>query len=238
MNWLLLAVLLAFPQASAPAPGPPPDKTVPAQQATQGRDNTSTPPAAPSQRAPDTNTTKPDENAGATAKRDVSLTPVEISKFPPVSVTKGWTDYTYFGFSSLLVLVGFLQVVLLSKTLGAINDQAQTMKVQAQTMKDQAQTLKDQAQIMDQQSKATEEAAKAATLNAKAALENIEMFISKERARLRVELDDLKLELEFDKVYIVKFRVLIHGATAAFITDARCVASWMPPAHINDPDVP
>lgn len=238
MKWLLLAVLLTVPQAAPPAPAPTPDRAAPTQQGTQAQDNANTPPATPSQTAPDTNATKPDENPGATTKPDVSLKPVEINKFPPVSVTKGWTDYTYWFFGLLLVVVGGLQVLLLHRTLGAISEQAGTMKVQAQNMKDQAQTLKDQAQIMEQQSKATEEAAKAATLNAKAAFENIEMFISKERARLRVELDDLKLELEFDKVYIVKFKVLIHGATAAFITDARCVASWMPPANIDDPDVP
>jgi hypothetical protein len=227
MNWLLLAVLLAVPQAPPPTPGPTPDKTAPTQQGAQAPDNSSTPPATPSQPAPDTSTTKPNENSGATTKPDVSLAPVEISKFPPVSVTKGWTDYTYWGFGLLLVVVGALQVLLLYRTLGAISDQAGTMKVQAQTMKDQA-------QIMEQQSKATEEAAKAATLNAKAALQNIEMFISKERAHLRVQIDDLKLEPKFANVYAVDLKVFIHGATPAFITDAQCVASWSPPAHVND----
>jgi hypothetical protein len=146
-----------------------------------------------------------------------------------VSATKGWTDYTYWFFGLLLVVVGFLQVRLLSKTLGAISDQGDTMEVQAQTMKDQA-------QIMEQQSKTAEEAAKAATLNAKAALENIEMFISKERARLHVQMDDLKLEPRFASVYAVDLRVFIHGTTPAFITDAQCVASWSPPAHVNDTD--
>jgi len=234
MKLLLLAVLLAVPQAPPPAPAPTPDQTAPTQKGTQAPDNSSAPPAAPSQPAPDTSTTKSDENSGATTKPDVLLTPVEVSKFPPVSVTKGWTDYTYWFFGLLLVVVGFLQVRLLSKTLGAISDQAETMEIQAQTMKDQAQTMKEQAQIMEQQSKTAEEAAKAATLNAKAALENIEIFISKERARLHVQIDDLKLEPRFANVYTADLRVFIHGTTPAFITDAQCVASWSPPANLND----
>jgi hypothetical protein len=214
MKLLLLAVLLAVPQA----PGPPPDKTAPTQQGTQTPDNSNTPPAAPSQPAPGTSTTKPDENSGATAKPDVSLAPVEISKWPPVSATKGWTDYTYWFFGLLLVVVGFLQVRLLSQTLGAITEQADTMETQAQTMKDQAHTFKDQARIMDQQSKATEEAAKAATLNAKAAIENIEMFISKERARLRVEPKPLSLDLKYDVAYGLDVTVSIYGTSPAFVT--------------------
>jgi len=227
MKWLLLAVLLAVPQASPPASGPTPDKTAPTQQGTEVQDNSSTPPAAPSQPAPDTSKTKPDENSGAAAKPDVSLKPVEISKWPPVSIPKGWTDYTYWAFGLLLVVVGFLQVRLLSKTLGAINDQAQTMK-------DQARTMKDQAQIMDQQSKATEEAAKAATLSAKAAIENIQLLINKERARIRVEPERVEIPKQGDGIFaraanrvadspktpIIYYKIFCYGTTPAFIVDS------------------
>jgi hypothetical protein len=234
MNWLFLAVLLAVPQAPAPTP----DKTAPATQ--QAPDNSSTPPAAPSQPAPDTNTTKPDEKSGATTKPDVSLAPVEISKWPPVSATKGWTDYTYWFFGLLLVVVGFLQVALLSKTLGAINEQADTMKAQAQTMegqartmRDQTQALQDQAKIMNQQSKATEEAAKAATLNAKAAIENIEMFVSKERARLRVEPKDLSLNIQIGVAFVVGVIVSIYGPTSAFITKSGFSVEMIPSESVG-----
>jgi hypothetical protein len=235
MKLLLLAVLLAVPQAPPPAPGPTPDKTAPTQQGTQAPDNSSTPLSSPSQPAPDTNTTKPDENSGATTKPDVSLAPVEISKWPPVSATKGWTDYTYWFFGLLLVVVGFLQVRLLSQTLGAITEQADTMETQAQTMKDQAQTLKDQARIMDQQSKATEEAAKAATLNAKAAIENIEMFISKERARVRVEPKDLSLAMQHGAAYLLEVIVSVYGPTTVFITGSGFSVDIVPSESVGIP---
>jgi hypothetical protein len=240
MKLLMLAVLLTIPQASPPAPAPTTDKTAPIQQGTQSPDNSSTPPASPPQPAPDTNTRKPDENSGATTKPDVSLAPVEISKWPPVSATKGWSDYTYWFFGLLLVVVGFLQVRLLAQTLGAINEQAGTMKVQAQTMEGQAQTmrdqtqaLKDQAKIMDQQSKATEEAAKAATLNAKAAIENIEMFVSKERARLRAEPKDLSLDIQLGVAYVVGAIVSIYGPTSAFITKSGFSVEIVPSESVG-----
>jgi hypothetical protein len=94
MRWLLLAALLVVPQAPPSTVRPTPDKTAPTQQGTEVSNNSSIPPDTPSQPASETNTTTPDKNPGASTRSDVSLTPVEISKFPPVSVAKGWTHGT------------------------------------------------------------------------------------------------------------------------------------------------
>jgi hypothetical protein len=81
----------------------------------------------------------------------------------------------------------------------------------------------------------TRRAAQATEIAARAAKDNIELIISKERARLRIKLSDLKLVPEGElRVYLVNFTVNIFGTTPAFITDTGCSGAILPPEAIND----
>ncbi len=53
---------------------------------------------------------------------------VKITELPSVSITKDWADWGVWVFSGLLVVVGFLQVLLLFRTLRAIQRQAGIME--------------------------------------------------------------------------------------------------------------
>lgn len=71
---------------------------------------------------------------------------------------------------------------------------------------------------------------------AKAAQDNIGLIISKERARLRIDLEDLILapDPEFADCYVIKFKVSIFGTTPAFIVDTKCVAYEAPLELISE----
>jgi hypothetical protein len=87
------------------------------------------------------------------------------------------------------------------------------------------------------QSWETKRAAEATEISAKAAQDNIALLISKERARLRVDLEHLDLSLQDGGVYEVRFKVSIFGTTPAFITDTRCVAYDIPLQLIDEEDL-
>jgi hypothetical protein len=82
--------------------------------------------------------------------------------------------------------------------------------------------MKSQTDILVEYNKATRDAADAAKQNAEFAQRSVEAMISKERARIRIEMDDLKLAspgdaLPFDKI---TFNVFCEGTTPAYIVDA------------------
>jgi hypothetical protein len=55
---------------------------------------------------------------------------VAIRELPPVSVSKAWADWGYWGFGGLLVIVGFLQVWLIKRQADLMGRQAALMKEQ------------------------------------------------------------------------------------------------------------
>jgi hypothetical protein len=63
----------------------------------------------------------------------------------------------------------------------------------------------------------------AAEVAANAAKDNIELLISKERARLVVDLDELDLS-PHQGIYEVRFKISILGTTPALIVDTKCAA--------------
>jgi hypothetical protein len=69
--------------------------------------------------------------------------------------------------------------------------------------------------------------------SAKAAQDGIELMMSKERARLRIEMENLDL-IPTGGAYEVKFKVRISGPTPAFIVDAKCAAFIVPEDAIAD----
>jgi len=90
-------------------------------------------------------------------------------------------------------------------------------------IKRQAEWMKRQTTILVEYNKATREAANAAIENANAAKASIGMVVSKERARLRIEVDDLALPKGINpfSLITVKYRVRLWGPTAAIIVNTR-----------------
>jgi hypothetical protein len=166
-------------------------------------------PSAPTQTAPDTDIPNPSE----APKPEYKLTTRDS---PTVVVMPPKKDL----WDKSLVLVGIF-------TFLVILYQAVKTRDAAEATRASAEAAQQSLIILERQTAATETAANAAR-------DNIELFINKERARLRVELEDLNLEPELDRVYVVNFRISIHGATAAFVTDTQCVAGYLPLEHMND----
>jgi hypothetical protein len=208
MKLLIVGILLTVIQTPAPPTKQTPNSATVKQAS-----------PAPSQTAPDTDLTKPSPEIPKPEYRGM------VREIPPVIVVtpkKDFWDKLYIFLTIVLVLIG-------AGTLGGIWYQAVKTRDAAEATRDSAKAAQDSVKILERQTAATEMAATAAR-------DNIEFFLNKERARLRVELEKLSLELEFDRVYIVDFRILIHGPTAAFITDAQCVAGVLPLQNINDTD--
>jgi hypothetical protein len=129
---------------------------------------------------------------------------VTISKFPPVSVTKDWADWSYWGFGGLLFIVGALQAWFLWRTLTAI---------------------KAQGGHMERQTKILEASVAAAQKSADAAAAQIEFMKSKERAQLRIEFANLDLVFDQElRGYPIHFRVTLDGTTRAYIMEDSIVA--------------
>ena len=116
-----------------------------------------------------------------------------------------------------LVIVGLL-------TFFVIGWQAVETKKAAQATRKSAESIQQQITVMERQTRATENAATAAKDSAEATKQSVEMMISKERARLRVELKPLGLELDFHEFYTVDFTIAIDGPTSAYNVESACTA--------------
>jgi len=215
MKLLGLAVLLAVMQA---APSTPPKATTnpvgtaaSVQTKSAPNQEESLPPPAPIE----TKDNRPAENDNRKEHHENAEHDVGITKLPPVTVNptkRDLADWGYWVFSLLLVVVGFLQVWLVYRTLGAIRRQAD---------------------LMDTQTAASVTASAAAMKSAEAAKENVEVFISKERARLRIEVEKLKLEPPGEySIQEIWHRVANHGSTPAFVVDSGAIA------YVSDSDLP
>jgi hypothetical protein len=93
-------------------------------------------------------------------------------------------------------------------------------------IKRQADFMEQQTGILRESVTAAKTTADAAKASAEATKENVEIFISKDRARIRVELEDLKLEPLLDDrlFHQARYRVELHGSTEAFIVDTLAYA--------------
>jgi hypothetical protein len=169
-----------------------------------------------------TNETPSQNTNGSNQENDNTEHPISISKLPTVTVTtptRDWAGWGYWAFSLLLVVVGGLQIGLLWRTLGAIRRQADIMDSQKTMLQDSV--------------KAAQDNASAAKEGAEAANKNIEMFISKERARIRVDLLPFSITDMVGETHLINFVITMHGSTAAFITDSGVSAYFLPKDAIN-----
>lgn len=152
-----------------------------------------------------------------TARGDGQQT-VRVSEVPPLSMTKDWTDRAYWVFTLFLAAVGGLQVWLLLGNLRAIERQALQMERQTGIL---------------------EKTVAVAEKNAETAKQNLELFVSRERGHLRVELIPLNWPLPAGTAKL-KYKVVLYGSTEAYITgscaraeitnspDAAHEAHWWP----------
>lgn len=70
-----------------------------------------------------------------------------------------------------------------------------------------------------------------------AAGNNMELFIDKERARLRIDFKDLTLKRDDNlPIYTIDFKVSVFGSTAAFVTDSKCAGYAFPQEFIAQED--
>jgi len=160
MKLIALTVLLSIMQAAPPVPRKTADN--PAQATTNvkrksasDRDNS----------APVPSPAKADGNGPAKTNSgeqhpENTEHSVSVSKLPPVTLNpskRDVADWGYWAFTLLLVVVGFLQMLLLWRTLGAIRRQADSMERQATKL--------------DESVAVADKAAAAATLNAQAVID-------------------------------------------------------------------
>ena len=154
-----------------------------------------------------------------------AIQPIKLSELPPLSLSKDWMDRTAWFFGIVLVVVGILGVRAAYRTLKAIENQAAIMGSQLKAMNDQLGAMQSAGAQTDRlieqaaaQVEAIRDQAAAARVSADVAQENIEMFISKERARLRVEVEPLKfLSRGKSGADTVRYTIKFYGATDAVI---------------------
>src|ERR1019366_5063188 len=130
---------------------------------------------------------------------------VKVSDLPPLSIAKDWSDRAYWLFTFFLAVIGGLQVFLLWGNLRAIVRQANQMEHQTGIL---------------------EKSVALAEKNAETARQNIEMFISRERAHLRVEVMPLEWPLQPGPA-ILRYKVTLYGATEAYLTSSCARAEIM-----------
>jgi len=205
MKPLLIAVLLAIMQAPPPAPGKAPDQAAGGRQDVESQGDKHK--AAPAPTMPihkDDSTPRAEPESGKVASKDAEQ-PIRITKLPPVSVAKDWSDRVYWIFSGLLVVVGFLQVWLLLGTLRAIRRQAELMEIQTGILGKSVRAAEDNAAAREG-AEAASKNAEFSKLNAEATKENA--AAAKASAEAASKAVDLQRAAQQQWVVFENWRVL------------------------------
>jgi len=128
--------------------------------------------------------------------------------------TKGSSPKGYASSEWMLVYIAALTGL-------AIAYQAREMAKTTEIIGKQADLMKRQTDILVDYNKATREAADAAAKSADIAKLSVDHMIAKERARIRIEMDDVKLGGPGDEYAIdeVNYRWFCDGTTPAFIVE-------------------
>jgi hypothetical protein len=210
----ILAGLLTVAQAMVPASGQTSDhhadRSKPVTQDSQRHKQQSTP--APTRIQPAS--TQPNEQPGKTIVKDDAQKTVRISELPSVSITRDWIDRLAILFTGVLVGVGFFGVRAANETLRTIREQGSVMKQQADVMAIQAGHMEKQTEILA-------DSAAVARKSAEIAQKSMDAMISRERARIRIELGD---DIVLSGPARVRYTVHCHGSTEAFISESYAIA--------------
>ena len=134
-------------------------------------------------------------------------------------------------FAGTLAAVAVLQFFALLWQTFSLRKLSQASSSHTQEMEYQSRVLDGQLKVMSEQLSAVKETASASSLSAAAAKESIERIISKERARLRVELQPFYLN--FNAPSPACYTVQHEGSTDAFVVDSH-VSVYVSPSR--DPD--
>jgi hypothetical protein len=134
-------------------------------------------------------------------------------------------DWITWGGGMLLTIVGIGGIVVAIVTLCFIKRQAIEMRRQRITMEKTLNAIRQQANHMERQTGILENSVKAADISAKAAQASVDGMISKERARIRVEITGVELD---KGVANVTYAVTCFGPTSAFVIDAWATAETSP----------
>ncbi len=126
-------------------------------------------------------------------------TTVKVAELPPLNMSKDWTDRSYWVFTLFLAIVGALQAYLLWGTMRVFERQAAQMEHQTGIL---------------------QQSVGLAEKSADAARQNLELFMSRERAHLRIELTPLQMPLH-PGIPELSYRVTLHGASEAYVS-ASC----------------
>ncbi len=253
LKCLAILTVLAFTQAPVPVPrvatAPPVSTSGNSKHHSEGDKNASEPSTPLINKQ--VKTISPDDHGGNQAGHDEEHT-TKITDLPPISVVQnrktGWDIFYAWGqwvFTLGLVIVGALQVWLLKQTRDDIHTQAGWMETQTEHIRRQADMAERQARListqagfMAEQTTILADSVKAAQESARAAVENIDVTVSKERARLRVEVQPLRAQ-DLAGVAAVRFNVRYFGTTLALIdwgaVDAKLMYSGVPDPEIFPP---
>lgn len=112
------------------------------------------------------------------------------------------------------------------RAIGIMERQTKATEDSAKATQDTVTAIRQQVDLMERQTAATEKAAIAAS-------ENIEIFISRERARLRVDLLPFNVTDGDGETHLANFVITMHGHTSAFITGSGASAYFLPKNAIN-----
>jgi hypothetical protein len=152
MKLLVLAALLAFFQSSVPPPRQSTNAHTGERQAVNDKASSNKAPTRQQSPVANAGASAVNENAGKPEAADKKQQqPVKISEIPPITVRTGRGDIVYLVFSGLLVVVGWLQVWLLLRTLVFVRRQAHEMKRQRGFMRLQWKSMREQAALMESQ---------------------------------------------------------------------------------------
>lgn len=134
-------------------------------------------------------------SSGTQSQPNASQT-VRVTELPPISTSKDWSDWSYWLFTLFLALIGGLQVYLLWGNLRVVERQAITMERQTTVL---------------------EKSVELAEKSAETARQNLDMFMSRERGHLRVELTPIEWPLKPGPAKLT-YHVTLYGSTEAYIT--------------------
>ena len=139
---------------------------------------------------------------------------VRVTELPPINTSKDWSDWSYWLFTLFLAMIGGLQLYLMWGNLRVVERQAITMERQTVVL---------------------EKSVELAEKSAETAKQNLEMFMSRERAHLRVELLPIEWPLKPGQVKL-NYRVSLFGSTEAYVTSSCARAELTDsPEAVDDP---
>ncbi|HMD16605.1 MAG TPA: hypothetical protein VKH18_08060 [Terriglobales bacterium] len=223
MKYLILTVLLATVQIAPPVPGKAADNPAqtPAQVKSDG--NASQAKSLPASAPVKTDGSGPAKTDSGEQHPDDAQHTVGISKLPAVTITPAKRDWAYWGFNFLLAATSGFQVYLLFRTLRAVNRQAEETGRQVEVTAGQLRAMHEQITEMSRQTDIIQKSVRAAEDGAEAAKKNVDFLVSKERARISVEIPS-KLDLGDGFFNNVKYRIHIFAPTPAVIVSAEANA--------------